>query len=439
MIDSAAADAVEAERRGGMPDEASAEFRSDERARAAANFPVHVGVDCAKTFHKLVARGPDGRRRAAVRVEVSRAGFTEADRYLRSTFPRVARKRALVGMELAGNYGVTFAHYLLRRGYGVVMVLPVVTKRTREVEDLSPRKSDDKDAAQVCRLVGSGLYSPFAPLSARAATLRCLTLERRHLTREANRLRSRLRSILDVVWPEFETIFVKLEKRTPRAVLASFPLPADLGAVNVRTLRRMLRTISREQLNDARADALRQSALETIGIDTASDVRRAAIRRLLARWDLLDAQSARIDATLAELIERDPAFASLLTIPEISVVSAAAIAAEIGDIGRYQSPRQILKMAGLNLTRRQSGTSVLGPLRIAKRGRTALRQQLYLLAGRWCKRSGLFRPRYDAMLARNGGKRTKALVGLSRALVPLIWHVLKTGEPFDEAKWRLAH
>jgi hypothetical protein len=47
----------------------------DEKYLYARQFPVHVGVDTAKKFHVLVARGPDGRRTKAYRVPVDRDGF----------------------------------------------------------------------------------------------------------------------------------------------------------------------------------------------------------------------------------------------------------------------------------------------------------------------------------------------------------------------------
>lgn len=54
-------------------------MNTDQKRAYAATFPVHVGVDTAKTFHKLVARGPDGQRTKADKVLVSRAGFEAAD------------------------------------------------------------------------------------------------------------------------------------------------------------------------------------------------------------------------------------------------------------------------------------------------------------------------------------------------------------------------
>ena len=54
-----------------LPEEGVART-SDEKELYARQFPIHVGVDTGKTFHQLVARGRNGRRKKAIRVDVSR-------------------------------------------------------------------------------------------------------------------------------------------------------------------------------------------------------------------------------------------------------------------------------------------------------------------------------------------------------------------------------
>jgi transposase len=159
----------------------------------------------------------------------------------------------------------------------------------------------------------------------------------------------------------------------------------------------------------------------------------------LARWDAIDQQLAEIDDALQAIVRADHRFAVLLTIPEVAERTAAILIAEIGDVANYESPRQVLKMAGLGLARSQSGTTILGPVRITKRGRPALRRELFMLAGRCCKPAGILRARHEAMLARNGKRRIKAITALSRGLVPLVFHILKTGEAFDLARWQHDH
>lgn len=85
-----------------MPRKRPAELADDKRL-VARHYPVHVGVDTGKAFHKLVALGPDGHRRTALRVDVSRVGFAAAVAYLTSTFPDVPRAQMLVALEFAGH------------------------------------------------------------------------------------------------------------------------------------------------------------------------------------------------------------------------------------------------------------------------------------------------------------------------------------------------
>ena len=89
----------------------------------------------------------------------------------------------------------------------------------------------------------------------------------------------------------------------------------------------------------------------------------------------------------------------------------------------------------MNLAGKSSGTSVRGRIRQTKRGRPLLRRQLFLLAGRWCQSRGLYRDYYLAYVARNGGSKIKGLAAVARKLVPLVLHIIQTGEPFDAARW----
>jgi transposase len=413
--------------------------QTDDKEAYAREFPVHVGVDTGKEFHKLVARGPDGRRTKAVRVDVGREGFDAADKFLTEKFPGIPRDRMLIGLEFAGHYGLTFAHYLADRGYRIVTVLPSVTKKLKEVEDNSPRKDDAKDAAQICRLVGSGLFVGFSLLEEHAAALRTLTTERERLTREETRLKNRLQSLLDLVWPEFMDHFHNLTKATPRALLARWATPYELLSERPETIRSFIRDVSRNHFKREAVDALLIATAGTVGLTVGLEARASEIRRIMTRWTLLQEHMAAVDKRLAALVDEIPAAKALTTVPGVSVVCATSIVAELGDPGSYVSPRQVLKLAGMNLAGKQSGVSVNGRVKQTKRGRPALRRQLFLLAGRWCQKRALYREQYLALRARNGGKKTSAMCAVARKLVPMLLHIMQTGEPFDTERWCVAH
>jgi transposase len=115
-------------------------------------------------------------------------------------------------------------------------------------------------------------------------------------------------------------------------------------------------------------------------------------------------------------------------------VCAATLVAELGTPQDYAHYRQVLKLAGMNLASRSSGQTE-GRKWQSKRGRPMLRRQLFLLAGRWCLKRGLYHEDYVALKARNGGAGTKAVCTLARKLVPLLLKVMQSGEPFDRARW----
>jgi transposase len=135
---------------------------------------------------------------------------------------------------------------------------------------------------------------------------------------------------------------------------------------------------------------------------------------------------------MAATLTRLPEAPYLLTIPLVAPVTAAVFLGSIGDPQAYSSAREVLKVAGLSLVERSSGILV-GQKRIAKRGRPALRAAAYMFAVRSIRRGGLFRAEFDGLVARNGGKRLKAVVAVSRSALRLWYSVARERRPFTMA------
>jgi transposase len=411
-------------------------MRADEKYLLARRFAIHVGVDTGKLFHKLVARGPDGRRHTPIRVDVNRSGFEAAHRELLAQFPGHTPADILVGLEFAGHHGYTFAHYLAKNGYTVVSVLPAHTKRAKELEDNSPLKSDDKDARLICKLTGDGIFVPFPFLDTPYIDLKLLVVQHHRLTVEQTRFRNRLQALLDTAWPEFTTHFSNLTKRTPLAILERWSLPQDILKASPQTVLRFVKKVSRNHIKPAKVHALLASARDTVGLQDGLEERRLELQFLFDRWRLLRQQMRDLEAKTEALVEVCPEAYVLTTVPEVSTICAATIVAELGTPDTFEHPAQILKLAGMNLVGRDSGLSVHGRRWQSKRGRPMLRRQLFLLAGRWCKQRGLLRDHYVAMCERNGNCRTKAVSAVARKIVPVLFEVMRTGQPFDVEKYQ---
>lgn len=268
------------------------------------------------------------------------------------------------------------------------------------------------------------------------SSLRLLTTARRRLKEEEVRFKNRLQGLLDLAWPELLRHFSNLEQDTPIALLTRWPLPGDFTAARKKAIYDLLREVSRNHMKPEKIEAIRASARTSVALTTASDERRREIQDILARLSLVREQLKATDARIAAAVSACPPAAALSTVPEVGAVCAATIISEMGTPLDFQSPRQVLALAGMDLSDKSSGTSVRSGRRQSKRGRPVLRRELYLLAGRWVHPTrGLYRSQYEAMRARNGDKGTKAVCAIARKLVPMLLTVAQSGEPFDRERW----
>jgi transposase len=153
----------------------------------------------------------------------------------------------------------------------------------------------------------------------------------------------------------------------------------------------------------------------------------------VAMIDELDREIATIDRELRELGADHRYVPLLMSAPGIAWVLGYTIAAEIGDIGRFASPRKLCGYTGLCPKVHQSGSKDRrGHLTHA--GPKYLRWALIEAAQHAC-RHPLYRDRYQATKRRLGKQRGArvAQVDVARRLAEAIWHMLTRNQPFAPA------
>src|SRR2546428_3506374 len=405
-------------------------FPKRERAQRAA---ACVGVDAGKFSHTLVVRPqhqPDSR---PFGFPTTRAGFDSALAFIRQQTAGAAAETILVGIEFAGNYGFTFAHYLAQLGFPIVSVLPAHTKRWKDVAHNQPLKTDAKDAGTITDLVAQGHFVGFPFLSPAYADLRYLVTARERLSLLRRGAITQLRTLIQVVFPEYEALFPLLTKKTPFAVLRTFPTPQDLLDATKTKVLRVLKSASRGHLGAETYDKLVEAARATLGLPGAQARLKQEILLTLQRIALFERPNKALEAQLVAALQAVPETPYLLSIPKIAPVTAAIFLGSIGDPRAYESGAQILRVAGLSLVERSSGV-LRGTKRISKRGRPLLRQAAYMFAVRSITRGGLFRTQYEALCQPNGGAMMKAVVAVMRSGLRLLYSIARdrrlfTAEP----------
>jgi transposase len=164
------------------------------------------------------------------------------------------------------------------------------------------------------------------------------------------------------------------------------------------------------------------------------------VRAGLVLIDDLDRRINEIEARLQRAGADHPYVPLLLTVPGIGWVLGYTIAAEIGEINRFATAKQLVSYTGLCPRVKQSGDSDLrGPL--SKHGPRYLRWAL-IEAAQHAAAHPAYRERYQQTKRRLGKQRGAkvAQIELARKLAEAIWHMLTRNQPFAPAgaKKRLA-
>jgi transposase len=361
---------------------------------------------------------------------------------------RVAHKRGFadvtVGCEPTGHRWMVLNQLAAQRDMTLVCVNPMLVGRAREAEDYTRDKSDDKDAMLIARLVAQ--LHCYAPERADEtwARLRQLGARRERLITEATACVAQLRDLLECVWPgvleaaakPFEStnwcaaLAVVLERcnghpeRLARGDLARFE------AAVVRELGRWGGQRRRRNIIAAVCTAL----VDPRGVMTH---RRGALER--ARWVLADWRSAKsrlteVEARMVEVLDELGLTEFVTSIPGLSAVGAAAMLAETGDPTRFDSPRALVKHAGLCPRDNSSGTYT-GRSRISRRGRPRLRLAAWRAVWGALAHNPVMATRYRYLTTRHHNRLTDGQARAAIAAALLRWlHVIVT----QQVKWDAA-
>ena len=122
------------------------------------------------------------------------------------------------------------------------------------------------------------------------------------------------------------------------------------------------------------ADRLRRSdGPELLARSGMAPVWRRSIEEALAVVELFDQRIAPLDKELAPIARASRDVQLLATIPGVGDLLALTIAAEIGDVSRFPSPRKLVGYAGMAPGVQQSGDRTKTGLPLSKAGSRTLR------------------------------------------------------------------
>jgi transposase len=410
------------------------EFRQFKKEiRGSAEYLV-VGIDVAKDKHHAffgMATGKTLLRRLV--FDNNLEGFEKLLVQVEALKVQQGLRQVVFGLEPTANYHKPLGEHLIRCGHQVVLVSGVAAHENRKTLDGRWDTNDTRDAANVADLVSQGkcLFYEF-PVGALQDLRNLLSLKRR-LKRMEHGYRVRIRNhLVAKYFPELDGYFRQSEN-TSLAIVRWCLDPSVIAGWGYKKFVQTVSSGPRRLSQEKRLRAIWQMAVASAGCEAGPVVEFEA-QVMVEGLKQIRESIREIDEKIQEVCSQFPEYQCLLSIPGFGPDVSSKVLGAIGDPFRFQNGKQVLKMAGLDLSAERSGkTSESAIPVISKKGKADLRYALYQAAFIASTKNQYFILYYTHKLRgreREPGIKTKMRVKLAAKLLIIAWTLMKKKEPF---------
>jgi transposase len=325
-----------------------------------------------------------------------------------------------------------------------VCVQPMLVARSRENENYTSDKTDDRDAVLIARLTTElRCYAPEAA-DETWARLRHLGARRARLVAETTSCVQQMRDLLECGWPAMlDTAAKQFKSRTWCAALSVVTARCDGDPAVLRRLglTRFHAAVRRElprwqaqrpckRIVAAVFDALSDST--GVSVQRRGIVERVGL--VLEDWRDFNLRIRDTETRMIAILDELELTELVTSIPGLSAVNAAMILAESGNPHRFATGRALVKHAGLSPAEQTSGKFV-GRTRLTGRGRPGLRTAAWRAAWAATPSNTVFHARFTQLTTRDIGKLkpAQARCAIAAALLRQLHAVVTNRTAWDPA------
>jgi len=381
-----------------------------------------VGIDVGKSTHAALILDQQGEQYGeTLSIPNSRAGISTFSERLTALEAPVK-----IALESSGQYWLCLYDQLTAHGYDVRVLNPLQINAYRQT-GIRKTKTDTVDAFWIADLLRIHRARPNQVPTALRMQLRELSRFRFNLVDRIGDLKRKVLSVLDRVFPEYESLFSSVFLKSSQRLLREAVSAHEFAAFDLSELTAILRTASRGHFKQAKAQEIIAQAQTSIGVACLADAARLEMRCLIEQIQFLEDQIAQLDAQLEQLLAQADQY--LTTIPGLGPVLAATILGEIGDVHRFPALEQLVAYAGIDPTVHESGKFGATQMHMSKRGSPYLRRALWLGANVARQHDPELKAYYRKK--KREGKHHNTVIGaLCRKLLARIYVILREKRPY---------
>ena len=388
-----------------------------------------VGIDIGKNEHTFAVVDKDSGE-----IIVKPSSFENNIHgfdYLVKTVKSSAGKNeeVLFGMEDTGHYHKALAAFILTKGFRVAMINPLTTDNARKMS-LSSTKTDNLDTLNICDLLSfperKKIYRIIDEDDKTLSEMKSYTRLHHTYKEELNIIKNRLQKAIDIVFPEFNSLFKSKYGKTYMNILRELCSARIIAHTDIRTIRNVINNGGKGRPIALTAKKLKDTARKSVA--TGNEADEMSIRHMVAQIEQIEAQLKEVDKKIEEFSTKTNS--PIISIPGISHFSGTSILSELGDMRKYSKPSKIIKFAGVNPKVYESSQYAAKQMPISKKGSSYLRKTLYQVITPVINNNDVFKEFYLKKIAE--GKSHRCAQGhCVRKLLRVIYHLETTGQRFD--------
>lgn len=412
-------------------------YTQNKKIKQVKETTLVIGIDVGSEYHYARAfdwRGYEYSKRA-LKFNNTELGFREFKGWIEQIQKAYGKGAVLPGMEPTGHYWFNLGKYLMDQGMNPVLVNPHHVKKSKELDDNNPSKTDRKDPKVIAGLIKDGRYSyPYLPEGV-YADLRIASNLRFQIQSEITRMSNRIQKWISIYFPEYMKVYKSFSAISSIMVLKVAALPEDIIRIGVEEINQIWRKAKVRAVGMKRAKALIKAAEQSIGSKDGLIAARMEIAMLIEEYESKKRKLERVMELIEELCQKIPMTENLLGIKGVGIKTVSGFLAEVGDIRRFDNPKQLQKLAGLALVEDSSGKHK-GRTKISKRGRKRLRYLLFEVSMSLVSKNPEFRELHNYYTTRkkNSLKKMQSLMAIACKLIRVFYAMLTKGVVYDAKK-----
>jgi transposase len=339
-------------------------------------FGWFLGIDISKETFDGCCINRQGEKLFSLSTSMDRKGFEELIKQLSSL--SFSQESVLLGMESTACYHVTLYSFLISSGYSVVIINPLLISNFVKLQ-LRKTKTDKKDAcviAQFLLLNRDSLCQTI--LSSDLSDIRDLSRQRESLVDQMSSIKSEVKRLLTMTFPELEHLAGIFTKSMLR-LLCQYPSAASMKYAKRSKIAKILIPGSYGKQTDVSVERIIKAADKSIG--TSSPTKEIILKQKVSLLMQLEEHLQELTHILIEhcqgKMRRDMDI--LTSMKGVGEKTAMNFLIEMGgEIKQFESHKKLIAMAGLDPALYQSG-KIDRKGKISKRGNRHLRRVIWLM------------------------------------------------------------